>query len=106
MKKKITNKIFALLAFTIGASTLYAQSFDISKVEGALTEGADNIGSLFGAASKIVYASCAIIGLISAVNVFIKFSSGDQDASKKAGAWLAACLVIFIFVKILEAVFF
>ena len=106
MKNKITTKISALLFLgSVGENSLYAASIDASKVSGAINDAADIIKDLFEAGTNLVYATVTIIGLISAVNVYTKFSSGDNDASKRAGAWLAGCIAIFVCVKILEEVF-
>ncbi len=41
----------------------------------------------FDPATKLIYAAGAIVGLIGAIKVYSKFSSGDPDTGKTAGSW-------------------
>ena len=48
----------------------------------------------FDPATKLIYAAGAIVGLIGAIKVYSKFSSGDPDTGKTAGSWFGAFLIV------------
>ena len=50
------------------------------------------VNSYFDPAVKLIYAAGALCGLIGAIRVYSKFSSGDPDTGKTAGSWFGpAC---------------
>jgi hypothetical protein len=105
MKKKITNKIFFLLAFTnIGIHSLYAQ-VDASKFVGAINDATGTFTSVFDAAVKLVYGIGACVGLIGAAKVYSKYTSGDNDATKTAASWGGGCVALLICATLLKTVF-
>ena len=55
----------------------------------------------FDPATKLIYAAGAIVGLIGAIKVYSKFSSGAPDPGKTAGSWFGACVFLIVFVSML-----
>ena len=59
----------------------------------------------FAPATKLIYAAGAIVGLIGAIKVYSKFSSGDPDTGKTAGSWFGACVFLIIAATVLRSFF-
>ena len=71
----------------------------------------------FDPATKLIYAAGAIVGLIGALKVYSKFSSGDRkgadlldssgdpDTGKTAGSWFGACVFLIVAATVLRSFF-
>lgn len=59
----------------------------------------------FDPATKLIYAAGAIVGLIGAIKVYSKFSSGDPDTGKTAGSWFGACVFLIVAATVLRSFF-
>lgn len=46
-----------------------------------------------------------ICGLIGAIRVYSKFSSGDPDTGKTAGSWFGACVFLIVAATVLRSFF-
>ena len=57
----------------------------------------------FDPATKLIYAAGAIVGLIGAIKVYSKFSSGDPG--KPAGSWFGACVFLIVAATVLRSFF-
>ena len=49
--------------------------------------------------------SCAVVGLIGGVRVYIKWQSGDQDTQKAIMGWFGACLFLILVGVVIKAFF-
>jgi uncharacterized membrane protein YuzA (DUF378 family) len=96
--KKRTVLTTACLLSVLGA---FAQGNGI----GGITEATNMVSSYFDPATKLVYCIGAVVGLIGAVKVYGKFSSGDPDTSKTASAWFGACIFLIVAATILRSFF-
>ena len=63
------------------------------------------LSSYFDPATKLIYAAGAIVGLIGAIKVYSKFSSGDPDTGKTAGSWFGACVFLIVAATVLRSFF-
>ena len=52
------------------------------------------VNGYFEPAVKLIYAIGAVVGLIGAVKVYGKFSSGDPDTAKTCASWMGACVCL------------
>ena len=52
-----------------------------------------------------IHAAGAIVGLIGAIKVYSKFSSGDPDTGKTAGSWFGACVFLIVAATVLCSFF-
>ena len=59
----------------------------------------------FDPATKLIYAAGAIVGLIGAIKVYSKFSSGDPHTGKTAGRWIGACVFLIVAATVLRSFF-
>lgn len=57
------------------------------------------------AAKLRVTAAGALCGLIGAIRVYSKFSSGDPDTGKTAGSWFGACVFLIVAATVLRSFF-
>jgi hypothetical protein len=63
------------------------------------------VNSYFDPAVKLIYAAGALCGLIGAIRVYSKFSSGDPDTGKTAGSWFGACVFLIVAATVLRSFF-
>lgn len=59
----------------------------------------------FSAGITLLYVIGAVIGLVGAIKVYNKWSSGEQDAQKSAAAWFGACIFLVIVATVLQSFF-
>lgn len=102
------RKIFMFLLLSFIARTVtYAQGYNSNLTDGsnALKQAATEIGKYFSSVKSVVLAIAAILGLIGAIKVYNKFSSGDPDVGKTAASWFGACIFILVAVYVLGLFF-
>ena len=63
------------------------------------------VNSYFDPAVKLIYSAGALCGLIGAIRVYSKFSSGDPDTGKTAGSWFGACVFLIVAATVLRSFF-
>ena len=65
------------------------------------------VNSYFDPAVKLIHAAGAgaLCGLIGAIRVYSKFSSGDPDTGKTAGSWFGACVFLIVAATVLRSFF-
>lgn len=100
--KRDYKKIAVLLAVTaVSTLSVFAEG------DGAagITKATSMITSYFDPATKLIYAAGAITGLIGAIKVYSKFSSGDPDTGKTAGSWFGACVFLIVAATVLRSFF-
>ncbi|MFI3333573.1 MAG: DUF4134 domain-containing protein [Rikenellaceae bacterium] len=71
-----------------------------------INEATSMVASYFDPVVKLIYAIGAVVGLIGAVKVYSKFTSGDPDTSKTAASWFGACIFLIVAATILSSFFF
>jgi len=70
-----------------------------------LVQATQMVTSYFDPAVKLIYCCGALCGLIGAVRVYSKFSSGDPDTGKTAGSWFGACVFLIVAATVLRSFF-
>lgn len=101
MKRHLKKTVALLLWIT--ASTLNA--FAEGDGSAGITKATSLLTSYFDPATKLIYAAGAIVGLIGAIKVYSKFSSGDPDTGKTAGSWFGACVFLIVAATVLRSFF-
>lgn len=97
----------ALAAVPVMAAAVSAQNANaIGNGMNGITQATSEISSYFNPVTKLIYAIGAIVGLIGAVRVYSKFSSGDPDTTKVAATWFGACIFLVIAATVLSGFFF
>jgi hypothetical protein len=100
--KRHFKKTVALIAW-IAVSTLSAYAEGDGSA--GITKATSMLTGYFDPATKLIYAAGAIVGLIGAIKVYSKFSSGDPDTGKTAGSWFGACVFLIIAATVLRSFF-
>ena len=65
----------------------------------------DQVTSYFDPATTLMYVVGAVAGLVGAIQVFMKWNSGDQGAQKSAMGWFGSCIFLVVAATILRAFF-
>lgn len=63
------------------------------------------VQSYFDVGTTLLYVIGAVVGLVGAVKVYNKWSSGDQDTSKAAASWFGACIFLVVVATVLKSFF-
>ena len=81
----------------------------IASAQGLSTQGlstaATQVRGAFTIVTNLMYAVCAIIGIVGAISVYSKWSNGDPDTRKAAASWFGALIFAGLVVVTLSAVF-
>lgn len=77
----------------------------LSAGSAGLVQATQMVNSYFDPAVKLIYAAGALCGLIGAIRVYSKFSSGDPDTGKTAGSWFGACVFLIVAATVLRSFF-
>ena len=70
-----------------------------------ISKAAEMVKGYFATGTTLLYAIGALVGLVGAVKVYNKWSSGDQDTSKTAAAWFGSCIFLVVVATILKSFF-
>ena len=89
------------VAVMLAAASAYAQNNGVS----GITDATNMVTSYFDPATKLVYVIGAVVGLVGAVKVYNKFSSGDPDTGKVASSWFGACIFLIVAATVLRSFF-
>ena len=104
MKKigKVWRLIILIGCQAFSVCVLRAQSADGTA---GITQATTAIAGYFDVACNLMYAVGAVLGLIGAVRVFIKWNHGDHDTSKVAAAWFGSCIFLVVVATVLKSFF-
>lgn len=115
MKKKLGGAIgerrmltgrFWLLAMVLNVfAVLNAVVVKAQSGEAGINEATNQVAGYFDAGCNLVYAICAVVGLIGAVKVFNKWNAGEPDTNKVAAAWFGSCVFAVIVATVLKSFF-
>lgn len=61
--------------------------------------------SYFEPLTRLIFGVAAIVGLIGAIRVYSKFSSGDPNVTQSLAAWFGACIFLVIVGVVLQSFF-
>lgn len=102
--KKFADKLFWFFVLGQGyVLTTFAQDKNAGLT--GLNEATTMVKSYFGPVRILIYAIAAVIGLIGAIKVYTKFSSGDPDTGKTAASWGGACVFLIVAATVLGLFF-
>lgn len=104
MKLRINKYLLTIVSVLFVGLNTFAQD-RITKGATALTNTQAQIVKYFDPLANIIYIVAAIVGLIGAIKVYSKFSSGDPDTGKTAASWFGAAIFIVVAVYALKAMF-
>lgn len=91
-----------LLGTVCSATAAFAQS---GGATAGLSAAATQVKGAFTTVQTLMYAICAIMGVVGAINVYSKWSNGDPDTRKSAASWFGALIFAGLVVAVLQGVF-
>jgi len=100
------KKRAASTALTVTALLCAGNAMAIGNGMSGINQATSEVSSYFAPITKLIYAIGALVGLIGAVRVYSKFSSGDPDTTKVAATWFGACIFLVIAATVLSGFFF
>lgn len=95
-------RICALIV--IGLSLAHAASAQGLSTQG-LSTAATQVKGAFTVVTNLMYAVCAIMGLVGGISVYSKWTNGDPDTKKAAASWFGALIFAGLIVVTLTSVF-
>ncbi|TDX01838.1 DUF4134 domain-containing protein [Dinghuibacter silviterrae] len=101
MSKRIVRPAATALLVAL-AEASHAQTPDGNA---GITQATSMITGYFSAACTLMYAVGAVLGLIGAVRVYIKWNHGDHDTSKVAAAWFGSCIFLVVVATVIKSFF-
>lgn len=107
-KRRLVKYAFLLpLVIVVMTQLAQAQSQNPSQPSGVdgINAAATLLKDYFKAGVTLLYIIGAVVGLIGAIKVYNKWSSGDQDTSKAAASWFGACIFLVIVATALKSFF-
>lgn len=103
-RKKINRKRLAILLIVFQSFIATMKTAAQSGVAG-IEKATELMNDYFNAGTTLLYIIGAVVGLIGAIKVYNKWSSGDQDTSKAAASWFGACIFLVIVATALKSFF-
>lgn len=97
------KRFFLIFGAILTATILSAQGID--QVNDALTETTSQIKTMFQPVKLLIYAAAAILAIVNIVKVVSAIQTGDQESTKKAGAWIGGCIFFGVAVFFTEKLF-
>ncbi|MET6997862.1 DUF4134 domain-containing protein [Chitinophaga defluvii] len=70
-----------------------------------IKEASDKVRGYFDTGVDLMYGVGAVVGLIGAVKVYQKWSSGDPDTSRVAASWFGSCIFLVVVATVLKSFF-
>jgi len=95
------GKVLCLLQLTYLVSNKCSAQDGVKGIQ----EATNLMNKYFDAGVTLLYVIGAVVGLIGAIKVYNKWSSGDQDTSKAAASWFGACIFLVIVATALRSFF-
>jgi len=101
---KRIERIYALLGMYLLAGPLagIAQTADGNT---GINQANTMVRSYFDTGVNLMYGVGALLGLIGAVKVYMKWSHGDQDTAKTAASWFGACIFLVVVATVIKSFF-
>lgn len=94
--------MFCLLLLTGSKISVMAQAGD---GKAGIDKATDLVKTYFNAGVILLYVIGGVVGLVGAVKVYNKWSSGDQDTNKAAASWFGACIFLVVVATVLRSFF-
>lgn len=103
-QSKGTNAALLIAFIVAGGMVTHMASAQGLSTQG-LSTAATQVKGAFSVVTNLMYAVCAIIGIVGAISVYSKWSNGDPDTRKAAASWFGALIFAGLVIVTLSAVF-
>jgi len=97
-------RLHALLA-TAAMFTVFRALAQTADGNAGINQANTTIRGYFDAATNLMYAIGAILGIIGAIRVYSKWTHGDHDTAKVAAAWFSACIFLVVVAAVISSFF-
>lgn len=104
LKRKTTapSPLIPITIFLFIAATFLVMGQD---GDAGIQEADKLVRQYFKTGINLLYAIGAVLGLVGAIKVYSKWSSGDQDTAKSAASWFGACIFLVVVATVLKSFF-
>lgn len=102
MKRFYQRGLAALFCTFLTAHYVFAQNADGNA---GITQATQMITGYFAGLSTLMYAIGAVVGLVGAIRVYIKWNHGDHDTGKVAFAWFGSCIFLVVVATVIKSFF-
>lgn len=92
-------------AFMIAALSVLSFFANAQSGNQGIQDANTMVRSYFQDGVSLMYAVGAVVGLIGAIKVYQKWSSGDPDTGRTAAAWFGSCIFLVIVATVLKSFF-
>lgn len=99
---RFRKSFYASIFFVFAQVAAFAQAGD---GKAGIDKATELVKNYFNAGVILLYVIGGVVGLVGAVKVYNKWSSGDQDTSKAAAAWFGACIFLVVVATVLRSFF-
>lgn len=93
---------YASIFLVFAQLSVWAQAGD---GKAGIDKATEMVKGYFNAGVILLYVIGGVVGLVGAVKVYNKWSSGDQDTSKSAASWFGACIFLVVVATVLRSFF-
>lgn len=101
--QRINGKVLAVMGAALCISNLaIAQSTGFNA---GITQAQTEIQGTFSTVSRLMMILGAVIGVVGAIRIYIKWNNGDQDVTKAIIAWAGAALFLVLSGTVLGLIF-
>lgn len=107
MRRRFCGDRGALLKTALSVAIIMA-AVTVSQAQSGndgITQATTEIKQYFKTGTTLMYAIGGIVGLVGAIKVYNKWSSGEPDTAKVASAWFGACIFLVVVATVLKAFF-
>ena len=105
MKKSRVKLKLLQLSLVLGSVLILTSEAFAQDANAGINEANTKVRSYFASGTNLMYAVCAIVGLIGAVKVYQKWNSGDPDTGKVAAAWFGSCVFLVVVATVIKSFF-
>lgn len=100
--KKVTMMVSAL---AVSFSAMAGGGGGSNPFASGITEAQTQVQGTFSAVSRLMLIIGAVIGVVGAIRIYIKWNNGDQDVTKSIIAWAGAALFLVISGTVIGLIF-
>lgn len=104
MRKQGRVYLYGAMLEVVLLTTLWATA-QTADGNAGINQANTMVRGYFDAATNLMYAIGAVLGLIGAVRVYIKMSKGDHDTGSVAAAWFGACIFLVVVATVIKSFF-
>lgn len=103
--KKMARKANKKAALLMGAVAVSQVALADGGFNAGIAQAQTEISGTFSTVSRLMMIIGAVVGVVGAIRIYIKWNNGDQDVTKAIIAWAGAALFLVISGTVLGLIF-